>query len=76
MRVPQVTDRMKEAPAQALRAVFAGVGSVLLVADRLRHRPGQENGQETGQRNGHPAPPPATSELPVPAEPETRAGPV
>jgi hypothetical protein len=49
MRVPQVTDRLKEAPAQALRAVFSGVGSVLLVADRLRHRPGQE----TGQDNGH-----------------------
>jgi len=53
MRVPQVTDRLKEAPAQALRAVFSGVGSVLLVADRLRHRPGQE----TGQGNGHAARP-------------------
>ena len=53
MRVPQVTDRLKEAPAQALRAVFSGVGSVLLVADRLRHRPGQE----TGPGNGHPARP-------------------
>ena len=52
MRVPQVTDRLKEAPAQALRAVFSGVGSVLLVADRLRHRPGQE----TGQGNGHASP--------------------
>ena len=52
MRVPQVTDRLKEAPAQALRAVFSGVGSVLLVADRLRHRPGQE----TGQGNGHAGP--------------------
>lgn len=49
MRVPQVTDRLKEAPAQALRAVFSGVGTVLLVADRLRHRPSQE----TGQGNGH-----------------------
>jgi len=49
MRVPQVTDRLKEAPAQALRAVFSGVGTVLLAADRLRHRPSQE----TGQGNGH-----------------------
>jgi hypothetical protein len=39
MRVPQVTERMKEAPAQALRAVFAGIGQVLLVADRIRNRP-------------------------------------
>jgi len=49
MRVPQVNDRLKEAPARALRAVFSGVGTVLLVADRLRHRPSQE----TGQGNGH-----------------------
>ena len=38
MRVPQVTERMKEAPAHALRAVFAGIGQVLLVADRIRSR--------------------------------------
>jgi hypothetical protein len=63
MRVPQVTDRVKEAPAQALRAVFSGVGSVLLVADRLRHRPGQE----TGQGNGHPARPATAPEGTSPA---------
>ena len=39
MRVPQVSDRIKEAPAQALRGVFAGIGQVLLVADRLRNKP-------------------------------------
>ena len=31
MRVPQVTERMKEAPAHALRAVFAGIGQVRIV---------------------------------------------
>jgi hypothetical protein len=37
MRIPQqVTERVKEAPAQALRAVFSGIGQVLLVADRLK----------------------------------------
>jgi hypothetical protein len=36
MRVPQVSERVKEAPAQALRAVFAGIGQVLSTADRLR----------------------------------------
>jgi hypothetical protein len=41
MRIPQVTDRIstdriKEAPAQALRAVFAGIGQLLVVADRIR----------------------------------------
>ena len=39
MRVPpQVSDRIKEAPAQALRGVFAGIGQVLLIADRLRNK--------------------------------------
>jgi hypothetical protein len=39
MRIPpQVTERVKEAPAQALRAVFSGIGQVLLVADRMKHR--------------------------------------
>jgi hypothetical protein len=38
MRVPPVSERMKEAPAHALRAVFAGIGQVLLVADRLKNR--------------------------------------
>ncbi len=39
MRIPQqVTERVKEAPAQALRAVFSGIGQVLLVADRLKTR--------------------------------------
>ena len=69
MRVPQVTDRLKEAPAQALRAVFSGVGSVLLVADRLRHRPGQE----TGQGNGHAARP--TTMSPAATAPAQYGGP-
>jgi hypothetical protein len=39
MRIPeQVSDRVKEAPAQVLRAVFAGIGQVLLVADRIKSR--------------------------------------
>jgi hypothetical protein len=39
MHIPQqVSDRVKEAPAQALRAVFAGIGQVLLTADRVRTR--------------------------------------
>ncbi len=40
MRIPQVTDRMKEAPTQALRAFFAGIGQFLLVADKNRSGPG------------------------------------
>jgi hypothetical protein len=37
MRVP-VNERVKEAPAQALRAMFAGIGQLLLVTDRIRNR--------------------------------------
>jgi hypothetical protein len=39
MRVPQVSERIKEAPAQALRGVFAGIGQLLLVTDRIRSKP-------------------------------------
>jgi hypothetical protein len=37
MRFPQVSDRVKEAPAQALRGVFAGIGQLLLFSDKLRN---------------------------------------
>jgi hypothetical protein len=39
MRVPQVSERLKEAPAQALRGVFAGIGQLLLITDKLRNKP-------------------------------------
>jgi hypothetical protein len=38
MRVPQVSERIKEAPAQALRGLFAGIGQLLLITDRLRNK--------------------------------------
>jgi hypothetical protein len=39
MRVPQVNERVKEAPAHALRAMFAGIGQLLSVTDKLRGKP-------------------------------------
>jgi hypothetical protein len=42
MRIPQVSERVKEAPAHALRAVFAGIGQLLLITDRLRNRPSED----------------------------------
>jgi hypothetical protein len=39
MRVPQLNERVKEAPAQALRAVFGGIGSLLSVSDKIRNKP-------------------------------------
>ena len=38
MPFPQVTDRIKETPAIVLRAVFAGVGQLLLAAEKIRAR--------------------------------------
>src|SRR5712671_5545495 len=38
MRVPQVSERIKEAPAQALRGIFAGIGQLLLITDKLRNK--------------------------------------
>jgi hypothetical protein len=66
MRVPQVSERVKEAPAHALRAVFAGIGQVLLVADRMRNRP-----QDT--KPGAPASPPGQSPAPAAAAPPAPA---
>jgi hypothetical protein len=40
MGIPQVSDRIKEAPAHALRAVFSGFGQLLLAAERLRSQAG------------------------------------
>ena len=39
MRVPQVNDRVKEAPAVVLRAVFAGIGQLMSTADKIRNSP-------------------------------------
>jgi hypothetical protein len=57
MRVPQVNERVKEAPAHALRAMFAGIGQLLSVTDKLRGKQAQA---------------PATAETPAKA-PETTA---
>jgi hypothetical protein len=34
MTIPQVADQLKRAPTLALRAVFAGIGRILMAADR------------------------------------------
>jgi hypothetical protein len=38
MPVPHVSERIKEVPAQALRGVFAGIGQLLLITDKLRNK--------------------------------------
>jgi hypothetical protein len=72
MPLPQVNDRLKEIPAQALRTVFATIGQVLLVADRLRARAtGQLSGSggatATRPAGQAPAPEPAPAPVPAPA---------
>jgi hypothetical protein len=65
MRIPQVNDRVKEAPAQVLRAVFAGIGQLMSTADKIRNKPASAEAPAT--------PKPAEPAAPEPAAPETAA---
>src|SRR5580693_7592716 len=81
MRVPQVSERIKEAPAQALRGVFAGIGQLLLITDKLRNKtpasqqvprarapePAQTVSKAAPVPAAPPAPAPAPSAAPAPA---------
>lgn len=72
MPLPQVNDRLKEIPAQALRTVFATIGQVLLVADRLRARAAGQpsgSGQATATRPADRVPAPAPPRPAKPAKP-------
>ena len=77
MRVPQVSERIKEAPAQALRGVFAGIGQVLLIADRLRNKTPASQHVPTARAPGPPETraDPATSAAPTPQAPPAPAVP-
>ena len=64
MPIPQVTDRIKEAPAVALRAVFAGIGQLLMAVDKIRAQM-QEQATSTApgqQRPGAAQPPPGQAD--------------
>jgi hypothetical protein len=58
MPIPQVTDRIKEAPAVVLRAIFAGIGQVLMAADKIRAQV-QEQFAQPAARPTEPKPPQA-----------------
>jgi hypothetical protein len=75
MRVPQVKERVKESPASALRAMFAGIGSMLFVKDKIRHRAGAENStpETTAAAPESTVTPEATAATEAPAAPETVA---
>ncbi len=75
MRVPQVTERVKEAPASALRAMFAGIGSLLSVTDKIRAKPATETTAETVAAAPETAAPEASAAPESTAATETTADP-
>jgi len=66
MRVPQVSERIKEAPAQALRGVFAGIGQLLLYTDKLRNKAPYAHAPAASPS---PSPPPAAAPPTKPTAP-------
>jgi hypothetical protein len=84
MRLPQVSERIKEAPAQALRGVFAGIGQLLLITDKLRNKtpahpeaPQAQKAPQAAEPPQAPEPKPATEPQRVPEAtvPEAPQGP-
>ena len=74
MPLPQVNDRLKEIPTQALRTVFATIGQLLLVADRFRARAAEQlsgSGESTAAGPEDQAP----AAAPPAAPPAPRAAP-
>jgi hypothetical protein len=64
MPIPQVTDRIKEAPAVVLRAVFAGIGQLLMAVDKIRAQTQEQ----------HTSPAPAGQNGTGPAQPANGTG--
>src|SRR5215470_1556530 len=65
MPIPQVTDRIKEAPAVALRAVFAGIGQLLMAVDKIRAQMQEQatsSAPASQQRPSAGQPPPARAD--------------
>jgi hypothetical protein len=62
MDIPQVGDQVRKAPTHAIRAMFAGIGKILLAADRPQAvpRPAGPKHAAPGGRAPHTAPPAAT----------------
>src|SRR5215469_5571831 len=73
MDIPQVGDQVRKAPTQAIRAVFAGIGKILLAADRPQagSRPAGPKHAAPGGRAPQTAPP--GGRAPQTAPPDGRA---
>jgi hypothetical protein len=68
MGIPQVPDQVRRGPTLALRAVFAGIGKIVMAADRPQASSSQPAGQDSAERQRsaarrqqRSAPPPAES---------------
>ena len=81
MRIPPPPERIKEAPAHALRAVFAGVGQVLLITERVRQRAVEQvhprviSAPAQAPARNAPAQAPAQEAAPPPPAPAREAAP-
>jgi hypothetical protein len=75
MRVPQVSDRIKEVPAQALRGVFAGIGQLLLITDKLRNKAPADVARARTPERSRPAAGATVSEPAVPQEKAAKPAP-
>lgn len=68
MGIPQVPDQVRRGPTLALRAVFAGIGKIVMAADRPEASSSQSDGRASAERQRpaarrqqRSAPPPAAS---------------
>jgi len=55
MGIPQITDRMRKGPTEVLRAVFTGIGRILMAADRPQATAAR-SAEHTTSANGHRTP--------------------
>jgi hypothetical protein len=77
MDIPQVGDQVRKAPTQAIRAVFAGIGKILLAADRpeASPRPGGPRHAAPGGRAPHTTAPGERASHAAPGERASHAAP-
>jgi hypothetical protein len=76
MRVPQLNERVKEAPAKALRSVFGGIGSLLSVSDKIRNKPATAEASASAPAAAPETAAPADTAAPVVAAAPEAAAPV
>ncbi len=65
----QVSERLKEVPAMALRAVFAGIGQLLLAAEKVRNAVVEQVARPEQAPRAAPQPPPQSQPPPQPQPP-------